>query len=135
MYKRIALIMHIVFSSWSDEGKQLLDKVVAVVNNGVITVQRTGYTSELSKKQIHCSKNTNAKESVLRKQVLQHLIDVDLQMQMAKQHGITVDDTELNQAIERIATSNHITLSQLREEIIKTRYELARIHDIIFVKK
>ncbi len=53
------------------------------------------------------------------KKVLEHLIDVDLQMQMAKQNGINIDNTEFNEAIERIAAMNHINLTQLREEITK----------------
>jgi peptidyl-prolyl cis-trans isomerase SurA len=101
------------------QGKQLLDKVVAVVNNGVITASELNAQVELSRKQILAQKMQVPKESVLRKQVLQHLIDVDLQMQMAKQNGIRVDKTELNEAIERIATSNKLSVTQLREEIAK----------------
>ena len=101
------------------QGKQLLDKVVAVVNNGVITASELNAQVEQSKKQILAQKMKLPTDSVLRKQVLQHLIDVDLQLQMAKQNNITVDSTELNQAIERIAAANHLNLTQLREEITK----------------
>lgn len=119
MFKRIALVC-VLFSGISlAQGKQLLDKVVAVVNNGVITSSELDKQVELSKKQIIAQKVEMPKESVLRKQVLQHLIDVDLQMQMAKQNGIAVDSTELNDAIEKIAVMNHLNLSQLREEITK----------------
>lgn len=119
MLKKLVLIA--VFFSGINlaQGKQLLDKVVAVVNEGVITSSELDSQVELSKKQIIAQKMQMPNENVLRKQVLQHLIDVDLQLQMAKQHGITVDNTELNEAIEKIATMNHITLSQLREEITK----------------
>ena len=119
MFKRLALVCILFSGIGLAEGKQLLDKVVAVVNEGVITSTELDKQVELSKQQILAQKMQMPKESVLRKQVLQHLIDVDLQMQMAKQHGITVDSTELNSAIERVATMNHLTLSQLREEIGK----------------
>lgn len=36
-----------------------------------------------------------------------------------KKNGLAVDDTELNQAIEKIASANHATLTQLREEIVR----------------
>ena len=98
---------------------QVLDKVVAVVNNGVITASELNAQVELSKKQIIAQKMQVPQDSALRKQVLQHLIDVDLQMQMAKQNGITIDKTELNESIERIAAMNHLSLSQFREEITK----------------
>lgn len=119
MFKRLALVCVLVSSVSIAEGKQLLDKVVAIVNDGVITASELNVQVELSKKQILAQKMQMPKESVLRKQVLQHLIDVDLQMQLAKQHGLTVDSTELNESIERIATMNRISLSQLREEITK----------------
>lgn len=119
MFKRITLVC-VLFSVMSiAEGKQLLDKVVALVNNSVITASELNAQVELSKKQILAQKMQMPKESVLRKQVLQHLIDVDLQMQLAKQHGLSIDSAELNSAIERIATMNHINISQLREEITR----------------
>ncbi len=120
MFKRIALVCLLCSVVGLAEGKQLLDKVVAVVNNGVITSSELDAQVALSKKQMIAQKIQLPNDTVLRKQVLQHLIDVDLQMQMAKQNGITVDNPELNEAIERIATMNHLNISQLREEITKT---------------
>lgn len=119
MYKKIALVCVLFAAVGVAQAKQLLDKVVAVVNNGVITSSELDKQVALTKKQLTAQKVPLPSEAALRKQVLQHLIDVDLQMQMAKQHGIAVDDTELTQAIEKIAASNHATLSQLREELTK----------------
>ncbi|CAM2834064.1 peptidylprolyl isomerase [Legionella worsleiensis] len=119
MFKKLALLCVLLSGLNCAEGKQLLDKVVAIVNDGVITSSELDAQVELSRKQIIAQKMQVPEESVLRKQVLQHLIDVDLQMQLAKQHGITVDTTELNEAIERVAKMNNLTLSQLREEITK----------------
>src|SRR5690606_28654485 len=72
-----------------------------------------------SKRQIAAQNIQMPEDKVLRKQVLQHLIDVNLQMQMAKQSGVQIKKPELDAAIERIATMNHITLAQLQEEIAK----------------
>lgn len=107
------LVTNLAFS------KQMLDKVVAIVNNDVITSSELDAQVELSKKQLMAQKASVPNEIVLRKQVLQHLVDVQLQMQLAKQNGLAIDATELNDSIERIATMNHIKLSQLREEIGK----------------
>lgn len=119
MYKRIALICVLLAAVGVTQAKQLLDKVVAVVNNSVITASELDKQVAMAKKQLLAQRIQLPPDSVVRKQVLQHLIDVDLQLQMAKQHGISVDDTELTQAIERIAAANHATLSQMREEIVK----------------
>jgi peptidyl-prolyl cis-trans isomerase SurA len=96
-----------------------LDKVVAVVNEEVITQSELDTQVELLRKQL-VSKNTQLPpEDVLRKQVLQHLVDVTLQLQLAKSYDITVDSTELNATISKIAEDNHLTLTQLREELSK----------------
>ncbi len=119
MYKKIVLACMICAAVESAQAKQMLDRVVAVVNNEVITETELNKQVALTKKQITAQKMQLPEEKVLRKQVLQHLIDVDVQLQMAKQHNLTIEDIELNQTLERIATSNHATLTQLREEIIR----------------
>lgn len=119
MLKRLALVF-VLFSGVSfAESKQLLDKVVAIVNESVITSSELDAQVELSKKQIQAQNVQMPDESVLRKQVLQHLIDVDLQLELAKQNNIVIESAQLNEAIEKIAENNHLTLSQMREEISK----------------
>lgn len=101
MFKRIALVCALFSGVCFAEGKQLLDKVVAIVNDNVITSSELNAQVELSKKQIIAQNMQMPDESVLRKQVLQHLIDVDLEMQMAKQNGITIENAEIDEAIEK----------------------------------
>lgn len=94
-----------------------LDSVVAVVNEGVITSSELDDQVDQMRKQILAKGMQVPPDDVLRKQVLQHLIDVNLQIEMAKQHNITVDSTELNEAINRIAESNRLSLSDLRQAL------------------
>ncbi|GGI93377.1 peptidylprolyl isomerase [Legionella impletisoli] len=96
-----------------------LDKVVAIVNDNVITASELNTQSEILRQQIQAKNMKLPPEDVLRKQVLQHLIDVDLQLQLAKRNNLTVDDNELNTAIAKIAASNHLTITELREELSK----------------
>jgi peptidyl-prolyl cis-trans isomerase SurA len=117
MLKRIAFL--ILLLPALTVSAQPLDKVVAIVNDGVITASELDSQVEILKKQITAKHMQLPSDVVLRKQVLQHLIDVDLQLQLAKQNDITVDSTDLNDAIAKIATTNHLTLTQLREEIGK----------------
>jgi peptidyl-prolyl cis-trans isomerase SurA len=98
---------------------QSLDKVVAVVNDDVITLSELEEQVSVLRQQITAKNMQLPSDTVLRKQVLQHLIDVDLQLQLAKNHNMTVDSTDLNEAITKIAENNHLTLTQLREEIGK----------------
>ncbi len=96
-----------------------LDKVVAVVNDDVITASELATQMKVLKQQIIAKNMQIPSDAVLRKQVLQHLIDVDLQLQLAKNNNITIDSTELDETIAKIAADNNITLTQMREELAK----------------
>jgi peptidyl-prolyl cis-trans isomerase SurA len=102
--------------SWA-EPIEPLDKVAAVVNDNVITQRELDAQVELLRMQLQAKQTSIPPDDVLRKQVLQHLIDVDLQLQIAKTNAIKVDATELDEAISRIAADNKLTLTQLREAL------------------
>lgn len=94
-----------------------LDRIVAVVNDGVIL------ESELDKKvanivkQVDASNTTLPPMDILRKQVLDQMINIKLQLQEADSEGITVSDDQVNQAISRIVENNGMTLSELPEKL------------------
>ncbi|MCP0913793.1 MULTISPECIES: peptidylprolyl isomerase [Legionella] len=94
-----------------------LDKVVAVVNDDVITASELAAQLSILKKQMMAKNMAMPDEQVLRKQVLQHLIDINLQLQIAKNNNLTIDNVELNEAIGKIAATNDLTLTQLRQEV------------------
>ncbi|HCA89651.1 MAG: molecular chaperone SurA [Legionellaceae bacterium] len=98
---------------------QTLDKVIAVINEGVITESELHAEVDTMTKQLQAKGMKLPAPDMLRKQVLQHLIDVNLALQLAKKHHITIEDSELDEAINKIATTNHLTLSQLREELTR----------------
>ena len=98
---------------------QPLDKVVAIVNDNVITASELNAQIEILRQQIAAKNMQLPPENVLRKQVLQHLIDEDLQLQLAKNNNMTIDSTELDDSIAKIAAENKLTLTQLREELAK----------------
>lgn len=96
-----------------------LDSVVAVVNDGVITQSELDKQTKLLQEQLKAHNMKLPEAKALEKQVLQHLIDVDLQLQLAKKNNITIDDGELNDAISKIAQSNKLTLAELKQELAK----------------
>jgi len=95
----------------------LLDKVVAIVNDGVITESEINQQLLGLKRQLEAKKIEMPSEDILRKQVLDHTIDLTVQLQMAKQLGIKIDNASLNQALRDIAKRNKVTLSQMRDQI------------------
>ena len=91
-----------------------LDKIVVIVNNDIIT--QTMLQDRLAdfQKQLELGKNTNIDPEAIRKQVLERMIRDQIQLQQAKQFGITVDDLMLNRMLERLAKNNQMTLEQFR---------------------
>lgn len=107
----------LVWSTVCNATKEALDKVVAVVNDNVITQHELDKNVELMRQQMLTKHVPIPAEDVLRKQVLQHLIDVDLQLQLAKTNDITVDPSELDATIAKIAEDNKLTMTQFREAV------------------
>jgi len=96
---------------------KLLDKIVVVVNDDVITQTMLDNRVNDFRKQLELSQLSRIDPKTLRKQVLERMIRDTIQIQKAKQFGITVDDLMLNRMLERLAQSNNLTLDGFRDAI------------------
>ena len=110
---------------------QLLDKILAVVNNSVITQSDLDEQIKIVKMQLHYAKAKIPNNSVLHKKVLQQMIDQDLQLQAADKLNIVIDNDTLNKAIMDIAKQNHMTLAQLRESVLQQGISYQRFRNEI----
>lgn len=95
-----------------------LDAVVAVVNEEVVV--RSELDAEVNRilGELAQRGTKPPARDVLERQVLDHLILQRLQLQLAEQTGLRVDDEQVTAAIEDIAARNRMTLSQLRQAIV-----------------
>ncbi|MCE5359929.1 peptidylprolyl isomerase [Candidatus Igneacidithiobacillus taiwanensis] len=95
-----------------------LDKVVAVVNDQIITSLQLDQRVATIKAQLQQqAPGQLPPDSVLRRQVLQQMILQDIEVQMAKRMDISVDQATLDQAVANIARSNNLTPDQLRQAL------------------
>jgi peptidyl-prolyl cis-trans isomerase SurA len=102
------------FGKISDtEGMVTLDRIVAVVNDDLITQSELDQREQLVRKELTAADVVVPDDSVFRQRVLQQLIDETLQLQVAKNIGIHIDDQALNKALDEIAARNHMTLNEL----------------------
>ncbi len=94
-----------------------LDRIVVIVNNDIIT--QTMLQNRLSdfQKQLELGRNANIDPDAIRKQVIERMIRDKIQLQQAKQFGITVDDLSLNRMLEQLAKNNKMTLESFRDTI------------------
>jgi peptidyl-prolyl cis-trans isomerase SurA len=116
--KRHIIFLGLLLNFTLSHGESL-DAVVAEVNDGIITKSELEKNIKDTKMQLKSRHLPVPANSVLHKQVLEHLIDVNLQLQFAKNNNIDVNDEELEEIIKNIAVQNHITLEQLQQELSK----------------
>lgn len=93
--------------------EESLDKIVAIVNDDVITSSEYEQAFSITKLQMSQAQMQIPNESDMKKQVMEQLINKKLQLQIAKQAGVQVSDEELNKAIEQVAESNNVSVSEL----------------------
>jgi peptidyl-prolyl cis-trans isomerase SurA len=94
-----------------------VDRIVAVVNKEVITASELADQVDAAERQLHRQGTPLPDHAALERQVLERLILVKAQLQLARDSGIRVDDMQLDKAIERIAESNHMTVGEFRRTL------------------
>ncbi|HKK05999.1 MAG: peptidylprolyl isomerase [Gammaproteobacteria bacterium] len=108
-----------------------LDRIIAVVNDDVITQNELKKQVRLIKDRLSRQQTQLPPENVLRRQVLEHMVVNHLQLQVAKRLGIRVDDDQLNQVLNNIARQNQLTLTQFRALLQKEGYDFADFREDI----
>ena len=121
---------------------QLVDRVVAVVNDEVITryelnEQKRAVTAQLKRQGVALPP-----EGELDAQVLQRYINEKVQLQYAREYGVRADDETVNASVQRIISDNKmsmpqfvnalkadgVTLDKFRDEL-KNEIVLSRLRD------
>ena len=110
---------------------QFIDRIVAVVNNDIITQYELNERIGVARRQIETQKIPLPPQDVLEKQVLERMINERVQLQFAAETGIRVDDGALDQAIARIAEGNRMPLDQLRQALEKDGVSFAKFREDI----
>jgi peptidyl-prolyl cis-trans isomerase SurA len=100
----------------SDKGA-LLDRIVAVVNEGVVLQSELDLQTREIEERLRMQKVALPPETVLRQQVLERLVLEEIQQQHADRAGIKVTDEQVNGALEDIAKRQNLTLEQLPEKL------------------
>jgi peptidyl-prolyl cis-trans isomerase SurA len=110
------LFCSLLFSSFLANA-EVLDKIVAVVENDVILEKELNKEVSAITQRIQASHTQMPPESILRKQVLEKMIVDNLQRQLAEKAGITVSEEMLHSSAADIAQRNNMNLQQFRAEL------------------
>lgn len=96
---------------------QVVDKVAAVVNNGVVLESDVDNMLRTVKAQAQQAGQQLPDDKTLRHQILERQIMDNIILQMGEKAGLQVNDQQLDQAIGNIAAQNRMSLDQLRSRL------------------
>jgi peptidyl-prolyl cis-trans isomerase SurA len=109
----------------------VLDRIVAVVNDEVITQHELQERVKLARMQLAQQGTPPPPREVLERQILDRMVSDRVQLQFARETGLRVDDVELERALERIAQSNNLSLRAMRETLEKDGVPFAKFREDI----
>ena len=95
----------------------LVDRIVAVVNSEVITSREVAERMKAVTQQLSQQGTPLPPPDVLQKQVLERMIMDRLQIQLAKETALRVDDLQLDRTVARVAESNKMSLTEFRHTL------------------
>ena len=93
------------------------DRIVAVVDQTVITENELNDRIKIVTAQLEKQGTQLPPHNVLEKQILERLINDRLQLNYASQTGIRVDDAQLDKTIERIAEQNKLGVEEFKKAL------------------
>ena len=91
-----------------------LDRIVAVVNNEVITLNDLNERVSTVVSQLKKQGTSLPPADVLKKQLLDRMVLDLVEIQEAKETGIRVDDGTLDKTLQRIADENNLSMTEFR---------------------
>ena len=115
LLKRIYFVIGLFLISFNLIAKiELLDRVVAVVDSGIIMESQLNSRVEEILMRLKSDKAELPPLNLLEEQVLDRLIIEEIQLQLAERAGIKISDSELNQTLARVASQNNLSLEDFR---------------------
>jgi peptidyl-prolyl cis-trans isomerase SurA len=128
----LALAPLLALPAWGQERTRntvLLDRVVAVVNNEVLTKIDLNEQLKIATQQLSRQGTPLPAVEVLERQLLERMITARVLVQVARETGVRVEDMQLQRAIERIGQENGLTPEQLRQAMEQDGISFTRFRE------
>lgn len=90
------------------------DRIVAVVNDEVITLRELQARVSMAERQLRQQGTQLPPREDLERHILERLIIDRAQLQLARETGLRIDDAQLDETLARIAEGNRMSLSEFR---------------------
>src|SRR5262245_58394194 len=110
---------------------ELLDRIAAVVNDGVVVVSQLDTQTDEVIARLRQQKTELPPRNVLRKQILERLVVEEIQIQRADRLGIEVSEEMLNGALDDVAKRNNIAFPDLPQALARQGMDYRDFRDEI----
>ena len=145
MKKKIYIALAILITLPLSAKIEILDRVAIIVGEGVVLESQVKNMLENIEKRYQEQGAPMPPKEIIMEQIHERLIVEELQLQLANRAGVRVSDGELNNAFERIAANNNLSLedfiqtleiegesyeslrSQVRKEMVIQRVQQGRV--------
>jgi peptidyl-prolyl cis-trans isomerase SurA len=107
------------------------DYIVAVVNSELVTAGEVQQRLSRAQQDAARSGARLPPADLLRKQIVDGLIDERVQITNARENGVRVEDAEVDRAIANVAAQNQVTLPQLRDRLRSEGIDYGRFRDTL----
>ncbi len=115
----------------SAQEPRLLDRIVAVVNDEVITESALREELRAVESELRRQGTRLPSQRVLEKQMLERMVVTRLQLQVAERLGMEVDENTLNEALRDIAAQENMSLEQFRRALEQEGYSFPEFRETI----
>lgn len=112
-YSTTLLLSLSVLGTQVHAAPELLDRVMVVVDDDVI--MESELTKRMDTVRVQNSDKDLPAASALREQVLERMITESIQLQMADRAGIRISESQLDDAMTRIAAQNNMSLAEFQQ--------------------
>jgi peptidyl-prolyl cis-trans isomerase SurA len=107
----------LLWSAMGNTATQMLDSIVAIVEDDVIMSSELRDRMELLTTNMKAQNMELPPNDVLLRQTLDRLILESIQLQMGGRAGVRISDAQLNEALNRIASQNRMSLDEFRMQL------------------
>jgi peptidyl-prolyl cis-trans isomerase SurA len=111
------------------QATQALNRIVAVVNDGVVLESQLQQRTDQIRQQLRERDTRLPPEEQLRKQVLERLILEEIQLQLAESMSIRIEDELVNANLRQMAEANNLDLLRFRQVLEEDGYSFAEFRE------
>jgi len=126
---RAALVALLVATSSARAQVEMLDQVVAIVDDDIILASELRERVESVRATMESRDVEVPEEEILVRETLDRLILDSIQLQLAQRYGVRIPDAQLDESMTRLARQNGMTLEQFRAVVEESGQSYAMMRE------